>query len=193
MDSVSWGTPDVKAFTIFAALPALFLAWPASAQTYLTYQFTGNCEDCNPASTPAIAVLVLQDYRPGDELTTSNLVSFTYQSNLVTWPPQNIGDILDLGLSGQLGTSTGTYDVSFNERGLFGDGLIFTTGHDSFNYDVVNVQGVPGGLDHGTGTWTLVSGAPAVPEVTTWATMAAGLGVVGAGLRRRREGALPAR
>lgn len=177
-----------KGLAALTLTSALFLAAPGSAQTFSTYQFIGNCEDCSPANTPAIATLVLKDYHPGAQLTTSNLVSFTYDSNIVSWDSQSpdLGATLQLELYGSLGTATASYDVSYHQLTSNGDGLTFTTTVTGFNYDLVRITAPPGGLDHGTGTWTLVSGDPGVPETASWTMMIAGFGMVGASLRRRR-------
>jgi len=183
----------MKALLTLGALSALFFASPVAAQSNtLTYLFTGNCEDCNPANTPATATLVLKDYQPGTQLSTSNLVSFTYDSNIVVWDSQNLGTdyAVELGLAGSLGTSSGSYDVYLHELTFTGSGVDFTTTQASFNYASIIFFGVPGGLDHGTGTWTLVSGNPGpVPEAATWMAMLGGFGMVGAAQRRRRAGA----
>ena len=50
--------------------------------TQATYTFTGQCTDC---SGTGIGQLVVKDYTLGATLTNSNLVSFTYTSNLLNF------------------------------------------------------------------------------------------------------------
>jgi hypothetical protein len=67
------GTLCVAA-TVFAGL--------SHASAITTYTFTGDCTDC---TGQGMGTLVLQNYTLGDELETSNFVSFTYSSNLLSF------------------------------------------------------------------------------------------------------------
>ena len=55
---------------------------PAAFTTLTTFVFHGNCSDCSGQGT---ATLVLGNYTPGTNFTSSNLFSFTYTSNLINF------------------------------------------------------------------------------------------------------------
>jgi hypothetical protein len=160
----------------FAATSALFLASPGSAQTFSTYEFTGNCEDCSPANTPATATLILKDYQPGTAVAAGNLVQFTYGSNIISWDTSHdsVGTTTGFTLSGTLGGSEGAYEFGIRQSMTGGDFLFFTQTSGYFNLSILppaqgGGDGTPPdgtGFDYGMlGTWTLVADATgAVPN-----------------------------
>ena len=48
----------------------------------ITYQFTGDCKEGDCTGT-GVGMLTLSDYTLGNEILSSNFVSFTYHSNLI--------------------------------------------------------------------------------------------------------------
>lgn len=93
-------------------LLAAAAATPAVADTTTTFYFTGDCIDCsNPQG-----VLVLQNYTYGDELSGSNLVSFTYTSSLAN---VSVDQSSVFSLWGSLESTTGadTFGIGFTEAG----------------------------------------------------------------------------
>jgi hypothetical protein len=150
----------------------------ASADT-TAYNFTGTCLDCSdPQGT-----LVLQDYTPGDALTASDLVSFTYTSSLAD---VSITGLNLSSLTGSLGSTPGSYDfeaVFLTEAGTFS----FDTATDgTWVYGPgcgVLCGGGPIGIDHGTDGMFSVTTA-STPEPSTLWLFCTGLTTVAA-LRRR--------
>lgn len=69
----------ICAFIVATAVLVLSAPIAARAST-VTYEFIGQCEDC---SGTGIGYLTLSDYTLGTDLSNSNFVSFTYQSNLI--------------------------------------------------------------------------------------------------------------
>jgi hypothetical protein len=69
----------ICAFIVAAAVLVLSAPIAARAST-VTYKFIGQCADC---SGTGIGYLTLSDYTLGTDLSNSNFVSFTYQSNLI--------------------------------------------------------------------------------------------------------------
>jgi hypothetical protein len=147
------------------------------------YTFTGTCSDCTGVGT---GTLILRFYTPGTELTAENFVDFTYTSNL--FPASSPFEVNenDPGLfaGGELGSTTGSYDVEFgnNKETFFsvqsdGDGgsnWCLGTGVECESFDF--------GPTH---TWTLADNSSSpVPEPATGSLV--GLGLAGLGLVRRR-------
>ena len=189
-----------------SASPALAVTVSANS----TYYFRGNCTDCAPANTPALATLVLQNYTAGMQLTDANFVSLTYNSNIASFnsslavTPQPLNHI-----TGMLGATTGPYYVYFTQDYASGtpvgsDATVtsFQTNTDGSFFYRQDKAITPTFLslalrnnDQGdNGAWSPVAfSTAAVPEPATWGLMVAGFGLAGAALRRqRRQVALPA-
>jgi hypothetical protein len=66
------------------AISAFLLALVPSqlSADVITYQFTGDCKEGDCTGT-GIGMLTLSSYNLGDEIFSSNFVSFTYHSNLI--------------------------------------------------------------------------------------------------------------
>lgn len=146
------------------------LAAPAAATTF---KFTGLCTDCTGLGT---GTLVLKNYTFGSTLTTSNFVSFSYNSNLLSYSLSSVDD-----LTGSLGATTGPAFVV-----LHGGGYAF----GSFPLGPVLSPWCTGssatcGFDYGFfSSW---STAGSVPEPAIWGTMILGFGLLGASMRQSRR------
>jgi len=77
----------ICAFIVAAAVLVLSAPIAARAST-VTYEFIGQCYDCTGTG---IGYLTLSDYTLGTNLSNSNFVSFTYQSNLINLSYSGIG------------------------------------------------------------------------------------------------------
>ena len=142
-----------------------------------TYQFVGQCTDC---SGTGVGALTVQNYTLGDTLTSCNLVSFTYTSNLTSFTITPSGEY---NLSGTLPASLpATAAVT-----------IYTIGGGDLQFDSrLNGAWCAGTScigDLGTSsTWSLPS---TVPTLNTTVFSALGLLLAGAGallVRRRARG-----
>jgi len=159
------------------ALSALFgLAVIAAPAAAVDFQFSGICIDCSGAGE---GTLVLKDYTLGDTLTSTNFVSFTYTSNLLSYTLSSVDD-----LTGSLGGATGPAFVVFHGGGYTFDSFVAgpfspwctgTTGACSSDFGLIS-------------SWSLAAGT--VPEPAMWAVMVLGFGVLGAGMRRPRGAGL---
>jgi hypothetical protein len=161
---------------------AVFAGLSHASAIITTYDFTGDCTDCTGQGT---GTLVLANYTLGDPLETSNFVSFTYSSNLLSFE----SDSLDSGygnLQGMLPVDLpGPATVEIEGLVLVpGCGDCDELGFDSATYDSdawsIGVE------DYGTnGIWSAAATNTAVPEPSSLVTLAAGLaGLVAWRLRR---------
>jgi|SRR5580658_209041 hypothetical protein len=173
----------VRLGTLCAA--ATLLVGLSHASTITTFDFTGDCGDCTGQGT---GTLVLQDYTLGDQLETSNFVSFTYSSNLLNITGDSIGS--DGGLGGILPVDLpGPAIVDI-------DGLVVVPGCEDcteyeFQSSIINdAQWDVGEYDYGTnGIWSAAATKTAVPEPSSLVMLAAGLaGLVAWSERRRSPG-----
>ena len=159
-----------------ALMTGLLAAAPIEAQTYT---FTGLCTDCAGTVT---ATLTLDDYTPGDALSSANLVSFSYGSNLI--PDFTITSAYSLsGAFAASGAQLADIDIRTNDIPARG-GMYEFVSHMDGNWTVSFQSDESSGsdfLDIGTqGTWS-------VPEPASWALMISGMGFVGCALRGRRK------
>ncbi len=163
-----------------------FLAGLSHASTITTFDFTGDCTDCTGQAT---ATLVLQNYTLGDPLETSNFVSFSYSSNLISFGPDSLNN-LDGVLEGMLPVDLPGPAIVSVENIVVSPGCedCAELGFYSVNYDSnaweLGVQ------DEGTnGIWSVAAATTGVPEPSSLAMLAAGLaGLVASRQRRRSPG-----
>lgn len=152
----------------------------------MSFQFKGQCGDCTGYG---VGTLTVQGYTPGTALDSSNLVDFTYSSNLMpVFDINPTNDFLSVdSLSGNISTAQGFYDIHVSSSlfGLFG-GDYFDSSTDG-TWDAGNSFFFPfSDQDHGTnGLWNPAG----VPEPASWALMIAGLGLMGGMLRFGRRSA----
>jgi hypothetical protein len=169
---MSWKLRSVIFAAAISALstPMAANATPVAAPpTFETFTFTGDCSDC--AGT-GIGTLKLENYTPGNTLTTGNFVSFEYHSNLITEAFSNASF-----LNGQLGpTFPAAQSVSiFDPLQKFE----FFSGTDGFW-----CTGPRCANDIGSSSsWA----ATATPLPAALPLFAGGLGVVGFFARRRKR------
>jgi hypothetical protein len=158
---------------VLAAVETSYADGCAPGGPQATYQFVGQCTDC---SGTGVGVLTVRNYTLGDTLTSCNLVSFTYTSNLTSFTITRSDSPY---LSGMLPVSlpaAAAVDVNDGTNG-------FWSGANG-NWHV-------GLLDYGTGgTWSSPSTSTA-PTLSTAALCTLGLLLAGAGallVRRRVRG-----
>jgi hypothetical protein len=159
---------------LLTALAALFglaaLAAPAGA---VSFDFSGTCMDCTGTGK---GTLVLKNYHFGDALTSSNFVSFTYSSNLLTYSLTNVDD-----LTGSLTGAAGPAYVAFH-----GDGFAFNSFIAGPFSPWCTGKTAACASDFGLlSSWSLAAGS--VPEPAMWAAMVVGFGLLGASMRRPRR------
>jgi PEP-CTERM motif len=174
-------TTVIAAATLFASL-----SHAASVPIDSTFTFTGDCGDC---TGQGMGTLVLQDYTPGDELQTSNFVSFTYSSNLLNITGDSIGS--DGGLTGVLPVDLpgpAVVDIA---------GLVVVPGCDNcteyeFESSIIDSASWDvGEYDYGmNGIWSAAAQKTAVPEPSSLGMLAIGLAALGASAVRARLCAL---
>jgi hypothetical protein len=162
------------------SVAVVLFAGLSRAAAITTYTFTGDClEDC---TGQGMGTLVLQNYTLGQALQTSNFVSFSYTSTILSIEADSL-DSDNGSLSGMLPVGLpGPAQVDMQQ-------LVVTPGCQNCNeYDfdsetVANNQWEIGVDDYGdNGTWTAAQSAAqstGVPEPATIVMLAAGL----AGLR----------
>jgi hypothetical protein len=158
----------------------LLLANSASA-TDVVYDFTGDCRDCTGTSSGVLTLT--SDYTLDDALTTSNFISFTYTSNLISSLTIANSDLQDI--SGSISTIPGVNYVIIDTP---------TTTFQSYLSYFWCIGDFDCGEDDGDNfSWTLGSAGSggatggAVPEPGTWTLIIAGVGLVGAGSRAVRR------
>lgn len=133
---------------------------------YSTYDFTGLCFDCaNP-----LGVLTLKNYALGDSITTSNFVSFSYSSSVLSFSITNPNSV-----SGSIATIPGPND--FN---IYDDAHSFLSTSTLPWFWNVDNDGIS--ADYG-----FLGGWSAAPEPASWALMVLGFGLAGATLRSRKR------
>lgn len=133
--------------------------------TQSTYSFTGTCSDCNNPS----GTLVLQNYTLGQPLSSSNFVSFTYSSSVISFtisaaanPSFDISGTLPATLPGP---SANTVVIDNGGTPEF-MGFIAETNSDDGDW----CAGPECEFDEGTGgTWSLGAAPPTsnVPALNT--------------------------
>ncbi len=171
-----------SALATAASIASTPVAWAdvAPAGGDYTFDFSGQCSDCTGSG---FGVLQVQDYVLGSQLADSNLVEFSYVSNLTAIGINPVDDFLSTDtLSGSINTSPGYYDVHVSSFLL---GVVKAASFDSYTDGTWSVENeFP--ADYGTkGTWN----GPAVsaaPEPSTWVLMFAGIGGIGLMLRRAK-------
>jgi len=140
--------------------------------TTTTYNFSGQCTDCNGTATAQLTLL--SSYVLGTSITTSNFVSFHYDgTNLISAFTINLADVGFL--SGSLpATLPGPATLSVIDTTFFG----FDSG--------ITGQWNVGGDDFGTlGVYSLAGATTGAPEPGTLGVMGAGLGLLGFAARRK--------
>jgi len=148
-----------------AATIAVSLA-PGSAWAGLTtFDFTGECTDCQGVAT---AELVVQDYVPGTFFSPSNFVRFHYDGTNLT-PAFTLTPGQLVNFAGSIGPSLpGAFDV----------GVFSVTRTSSFETGPSGDWTEGAIMDVGTnGTWDLAAGA--VPEPGTMKLLSVGLAAFG--------------
>jgi hypothetical protein len=124
-------TIRVNIIGLAMAASAMF-AGSAYAQVVDTYAWNGLCSDCSATGdTPASAVLAVQNYTVGSQLTAANFYSFSYQSNLFNL---TLSALPAIAMGGDLPAVGSLVDTAMYVSGLFdasgansGDVFSFTT------------------------------------------------------------------
>lgn len=162
------------------------LGAPQSARATIpeeVYTFKGTCSDCVGFGT---GTLILRFYTPGTELTAENFLNFTYTSSVFPESSPFHVSVNDPGffVGGELGSTTGPYDVDFgNDVDTFfsvqsdedgGSNWCLGRGDQCLTFDF--------GPTH---TWAL-DGAVSSPVPEPVSGSLVGLGLAGLGLLRRR-------
>jgi hypothetical protein len=154
---------------------AALLAGLSYAST-ITYTFTDDCCDDSFGPGSGTGTLVLQNYTPGDELETSNFVSFSYSSPSV---PSFSTDTL--GVGGSLSGALPPADLPGPALVVIG-GLFFSEISNDGAFELGDEA------DFGTdGIWSVAAAATAVPEPSSLVMLAAGLAGLVAWRQRRRS------
>jgi hypothetical protein len=167
------------AICVLAAVEMSF-AGPCPTGPQATYQFVGTCTtQAGNCTGTGVGSLTVQNYTLGGTLTTCNLVSFTYTSNLANY---TVTQANSPSLSGSLpSTLPGKAAI-----------LVQDSVHPTFqsNNDGTGSWAV-GFDDFGTGgTWSSPTTTTSVPTLSTTALAALGLLLAGAGallVRSRRS------
>jgi hypothetical protein len=152
-----------------------------------TYDFTGDCGDCDGQGT---GTLVLQNYTLGDPLETSNFVSFTYSSNISYISTDGLDPDPEYGfLEGMLPVDLpGPANVGIGGLELVPGSTEFEVGFESLTSNSDAWQIVELDDDYGTnGIWSAAAAKTAVPEPSSFVMLAAGLAGLVAWRRRHRS------
>lgn len=160
----------MRFLTAMAALIG-FASWAAPAAA-VDFSFSGLCIDC--AGTGK-GTLVLKDYTLGDTLTAANFVSFTYDSNLLSYSLASVDDLTgSLAGSGPayVAFHGGGYTFASFAAGAFSPWCTGGTGACASDFGLFS-------------DWSLLSSA--VPEPAMWGAMVLGFGLLGATMRRPRH------
>jgi hypothetical protein len=165
-------------------VPALLLACAYTAApafvTTTTFNFVGNCSDCTGTAT---AQLVLGNYTQGQAFSSSNFVSLTYSSNLLTFT------LTQQDNPSVSGTIPANLPAAANVS-IFGPGtkVLFTQGNGNW------CSGNSCASDFGpTSLWSLPGGgAPTsvgAPALNDWMliSLAAAMAVMGGILVKRAQ------
>jgi PEP-CTERM motif len=140
-----------------------------------TFSFSGTCSDCSGFGT---GTLTLQNYTPGNGLSTVNFVSFEYSSNLVGPIDLTSADIFN----GSIGSAPGSYEVFIDSESAHFTLQTFVNG----TWCVDAIEGCSTPADFGSEyTWT--EQVAAVPEPSTWAMMILGFCGLGFMAYRRKQ------
>jgi hypothetical protein len=197
---VSLAGANRKAARVYGGLAAGFavLALGASAHA-ATYVYTGN--DFNSFTEPSA-------YTTSDSVTGSITLASPLPDGVDTFNLVPSADIQSFSFSDGLQTLTNTnatgssfaFETDASGNITFWQVTVFKGTVASDSIATVNAPTILGVFDDGVfqnsmgeiqkmpGTWTLMSsGAPGVPEPTTWAMMLAGFGGLGVAMRRRRK------
>jgi hypothetical protein len=157
------------------------LAGLSYASTITTYTFTADCCDDSGGPGSATGTLVLRNYTPGDELETSNFVSFSYSSPWASLPTETLDStgallgILPVDLPGPANVAI---------AGLVVPGCPSCSGVNFDSYTDGNFE-IGNEVDYGTDfIWSVAATKTAVPEPSSLVTLAAGLGGLVAWRRR---------
>jgi hypothetical protein len=151
--------------------------------TDLQFNFSGTCapDDCVGYGT---GTLTVENYTPGDELTSDNFVSFTYSSSVYD-PGFTIPDTDSVYLGGSIGSTPGEYDVNIydenNSLTFFSSG----TDTDSPGSWCSGACSADYGSPH---VWSLASASTATPEPTSLALLSTGLAALPYARRRLIRG-----
>jgi len=161
---------------------AILFAGLSHADSITTYTFTDNCCDDGGGPGSGTGTLVLQNYTLGDQLQTSNFVSFSYSSFFGSFS----NDVLN-----STGSLSGTLPASLpGPANLEIDGLVppsclscpgldflsETTNDDAFSLGTPSEIGTGSALDFGSdGIWSAAAPNNAVPEPSLLVMLTAGL------------------
>jgi hypothetical protein len=179
-------SPTARFFRLILTISALIVG-PAEVKAradMIMFEFTGVCADC---SGTGVGELILSNYTPGQNITNSNFVSFSYTSNLFSYSVGFTpwGDQLG-AISGMLGSGWGSF-IDIVAWGLLVDlqdvptpPIVFVVS-PSGNWCV----GVNCGEDNGpASSWDVVG---AVPEPANVIPVALGVSAICLYRRRRQK------
>ncbi len=134
MTSKSLGMlPLALVLSALATIAAMALPAQAVAQDTV-YNFSGSCSDCQIQANQ----LTLQNYTPGSALSASNFVSFTYQSDQLTFTvTQNELDFNTIGIPGTSPFVSGPISTNIGLTGALGA----TAGPADFYLNAALIEG----------------------------------------------------